>query len=289
MSIGDSRKPHFCDCGWNGHCDCALWITRAKGSSPYVRGFVRKDAAESSTHAAHLWPCAERRASGPPKHSISGHVRKEEAALGSRAEHLWPCAERRGRIGHESATSVALCGKTSIGRTKQSVSGHVRKDEAALGTKAAHLWPCAERRRPIGRESPASVALCGKTRAKTAGAGRGRIGTDRGQGPVRSRPRRSRDTGAGQLARGRTGSSQEVRTGSASRSWAATRGSYDVQARQRLAYSPRAATSSSWLPNSAIRPSMTTAIRSASCAVCRRWAMATTVRPSSRAAIDPSR
>lgn len=49
------------------------------------------------------------------------------------------------------------------------------------------------------------------------------------------------------------------------------------------------ATSSSWLPSSATRPSMTTAMRSASCAVCRRWAMATTVRPVSRAFIDPSR
>jgi hypothetical protein len=230
MSNGASRKPHFCDCGWNGHRDCALWITsRPRGGQ------------------AHLCP--------------------------------WPRAERCGRIQYVRRASLALCGKTSIGRTKQSVSGHVRKDEAALGTKAAHLWPCAERREQ-----------------RTPGVGRGARGHGQrgmarteGQGPVRSRPRRSRDTGAGQLARGRTGSSQEVRTGSASRSWAATRGSYDVQARQRLAYSPRAATSSSWLPNSAIRPSMTTAIRSASCAVCRRWAMATTVRPSSRAAIDPSR
>jgi hypothetical protein len=233
---------------------------------------VRKDAAESSTYAAHLWPCAERRASGPPKQSISGHVRKEEAALGRKAEHLWPCAERRAS-GAPSRASLAMCGKTRPHwARKPRISGLVRKDASKGRTKAQHLWPYAERREQ-----------------RTGAAGRGRIGTERGQGPVRSRPRRSRDTGAGQLARGRTGSSQEVRTGSASRSWAATRGSYDVQARQRLAYSPRAATSSSWLPNSAIRPSMTTAIRSASCAVCRRWAMATTVRPSSRAAIDPSR
>ena len=40
--------------------------------------------------------------------------------------------------------------------------------------------------------------------------------------------------------------------------------SYEVQARQRRAYSPSAATSSEWLPSSAIRPSITTAMRSAS-------------------------
>ena len=53
----------------------------------------------------------------------------------------------------------------------------------------------------------------------------------------------------------------------------------EVQARQRAAYSPSCSTSSSWLPSSATRPSMTTAMRSASCAVCRRCAIATTVRP----------
>ena len=50
------------------------------------------------------------------------------------------------------------------------------------------------------------------------------------------------------------------------------------------AYAPPAATSSSWGPSSVIRPSSTTATRSASCAVCSRCAMATTVRPSSTAA-----
>ena len=39
------------------------------------------------------------------------------------------------------------------------------------------------------------------------------------------------------------------------------------QAFQRLAYSPPRATSSSWVPSSTIRPSMTTATRSASAAV----------------------
>ena len=53
-----------------------------------------------------------------------------------------------------------------------------------------------------------------------------------------------------------------------------------VQARHRAAYSPSSrSTSSRWLPSSAIRPSMTTAIRSASWAVWSRWAIATTVRP----------
>jgi hypothetical protein len=37
-----------------------------------------------------------------------------------------------------------------------------------------------------------------------------------------------------------------------------------VQACQSLAYSPSRATSSSWVPSSTMRPSMTTAIRSAS-------------------------
>lgn len=62
-----------------------------------------------------------------------------------------------------------------------------------------------------------------------------------------------------------------------------------LQVRHRWAYSPSAASSSSWLPNSAIRPSITTAMRSASCAVCRRCAMATTVRSASSAPIEPSR
>ena len=39
------------------------------------------------------------------------------------------------------------------------------------------------------------------------------------------------------------------------------------QACHRLAYSPPSATSSSWVPSSTIRPSMTTATRSASAAV----------------------
>lgn len=66
-------------------------------------------------------------------------------------------------------------------------------------------------------------------------------------------------------------------------------GSQDVQACHRAAYSPSSARSSSWLPISVIRPSITTAIRSASWAVCSRWAMATTVRSVSSAFIDPSR
>lgn len=55
------------------------------------------------------------------------------------------------------------------------------------------------------------------------------------------------------------------------------------------AYAPSAATSSSWLPSSLMRPFSTTAMTSASWAVCRRWAMATTVRPSRTRARERSR
>ena len=58
---------------------------------------------------------------------------------------------------------------------------------------------------------------------------------------------------------------------------------------QRAAYGPSAATSSSWVPSSVTRPSSTTATRSASWAVWRRWAMATTVRPARTADSDRSR
>ena len=52
------------------------------------------------------------------------------------------------------------------------------------------------------------------------------------------------------------------------------------QDRHSAAYAPPAATSSSWLPSSVIRPSSTTATRSASWAEKSRCAIATTVRPS---------
>ncbi|EMF01741.1 2-polyprenyl-6-methoxyphenol hydroxylase-like oxidoreductase [Streptomyces mobaraensis NBRC 13819 = DSM 40847] len=64
---------------------------------------------------------------------------------------------------------------------------------------------------------------------------------------------------------------------------------YRCQDRHSRAYVPSAATSSSWLPSSLIRPSSATAITSASWAVCSRWAMATTVRPSSTLARELSR
>src|SRR3569833_2228262 len=47
---------------------------------------------------------------------------------------------------------------------------------------------------------------------------------------------------------------------------------------------PRAATRSAWAPSSVMRPSSTTATRSASCAENSRCAIATTVRPRSTAA-----
>src|SRR5918994_7484293 len=51
----------------------------------------------------------------------------------------------RGTAG--SSMSVALCGKTRPHwARKPRICGFVRKDEALLGTKAQHLWPCAERR-----------------------------------------------------------------------------------------------------------------------------------------------
>jgi hypothetical protein len=236
----------------------------------------------------------------------------------SRKPHFWDCGWHgpcvralwiiRGSGDGKLMVSVALCGKTGpnrvraprisglvqkIGRPQSGagtcICGFVRKDEAAIGHQAEYLWPCAERRGIRTDPSRASVALCGKTTSKDRrGQPRGEQGTDSGHRPYGA-GRGAAGTGdRTDMARGGTGPSQKSeRTGVSV--VAATSGSYDVQARQRLAYSPRAATSSSWLPNSAIRPSMTTAIRSASCAVCRRWAMATTVRPSSRAAIDPSR
>src|SRR5215207_2161885 len=63
------------------------------------------------------------------------------------------------------------------------ISRHVRKDEAALGTKAQHLWPCAERREQ-GRPWPAAAGRGTDRRlgARTPGqgwygAGRGAAGT----------------------------------------------------------------------------------------------------------------
>lgn len=64
---------------------------------------------------------------------------------------------------------------------------------------------------------------------------------------------------------------------------------HPCQLRHRAAYAPSAATSSSWLPSSLMRPFSTTAMTSASWAVCRRWAMATTVRPSRTRARERSR
>lgn len=66
-------------------------------------------------------------------------------------------------------------------------------------------------------------------------------------------------------------------------------GSHPCQDRHSAAYAPSASTRASWLPSSLIRPFSTTAITSASCAVCSRWAIATTVRPSSTRASERSR
>src|SRR5215204_1595301 len=101
--------------------------------------------------------CGKMRPHWARKPSICGLVRKDASKDGRGALHLSPCAERRGPIGHESRVSVAMCGKTRPHwARKPSICGHVRKDEAPLGTKAQHLWPCAERREQ-GRPWPAAA------------------------------------------------------------------------------------------------------------------------------------
>lgn len=64
---------------------------------------------------------------------------------------------------------------------------------------------------------------------------------------------------------------------------------HPCQDRHNAAYAPSAVTSSSWLPSSLMRPFSTTAMTSASWAVWRRWAIATTVRPSRTRARERSR
>ena len=88
------------------------------------------------------------------------------------------------------------------------------------------------------------VPLCGETQPESAESSNIR-------GYVRRNATRKRP------------SSSNIR-GLVRRNAASEKESYEVQARQRRAYSPSAATSSEWLPSSAIRPSITTAMRSAS-------------------------
>jgi hypothetical protein len=154
MSNGASRKPHFCDCGWNGHRDCALWITsRPRGGQ------------------AHLcpWPRAERC-------GRIQYVRRASVALcgktsigATKAEHLWPCAQRGGRIGHESRASLALCGKTRAkDARKPSICGLMRKDASK------------------GRARPAAGELAQTEGRGRYGAGRGAAGYG-GRTPGRGR------------------------------------------------------------------------------------------------------
>ena len=136
MSNGDSGKPDFWDCGWNGHCDCALWITRAKGTagSPRSVALCGKLRPNRVRRRASLALCGKMRPDWARKPSICGLVRKDASKDGRGALHLSPCAERRGPIGHESRVSVAMCGKTRpYWARKPSICGLVRKDASKDG------------------------------------------------------------------------------------------------------------------------------------------------------------